>query len=185
VGAERVVADEAARLGIDVRIIRPAALVDLAAPDMPGLLGKRLYGRWHLGLGRPGLPFAMCDVRRAGEVVAWYATHFNEAPPVLNLWDPAYPKRRDVVRAFRARGWAGRMVWVPIRPLGLAAQSARLLMALLKGSLPTRMAIIGVLKPRRFDATLSREVLAHTTADRVGSRTEKLPAAVPHEQTAS
>lgn len=185
VGAEQVVADEAAKLGVDVRIIRPAALVDLAAPDMPGLLGKRLYGQWHLGLGRPGLPFAMCDVRRAGEVVAWYAAHFTEAPPVLNLWDPGYPKRRDVVRAFRTRGWRGRMVWVPIRPLGLAAQAARLLMALLKGSLPSRMAIVGVLKPRRFDATLSRDVLARTTADRAGSRTEESPAPVPHEQAAS
>lgn len=171
VGAERVVSDEAARLGVQARIIRPAALIDLAAPDMPGLLGKRLYGNWHLGLGRPGLPFAVCDVQRAAEVVAWYAQRFDDAPPVLNLWDPDYPKRRDVIAAFRARGWRGRMVWVPIRPLGLAAHSARLLMALLRGSLPSRQAIIDVLKPRRFDATLSRDVLARSIADQKSVRT--------------
>jgi len=179
VGAERVVAEEAAKLGVQVRIIRPAALVDLAAPDMPGLLGKRLYGNWHLGLGRPGLPFAICDVQRAGEVVAWYARHFDDAPPVLNLWDPAYPRRRDVIRALRARGWRGRMIWVPIRPLGLAAQGARLALALLRGSLPSRTAIIGVLKPRRFDATLSRDVLARTLADRDGVRTADPGGALP------
>ena len=183
--AERVVATEAADLGIEVRIIRPAALVDLAAPDMPGLLGKRLYGNWHLGLGRPGLPFAWCDVRRAGEVVAWYARNFAAAPAVLNLWDPAYPKRRDAVRAFRARGWRGRMVWVPIRPLGLAAQSARWLMALMKGKLPAPFAIVGVLKARRFDATLSRDVLARVAPERDAPRAAPSPAAVPQHQTAS
>ncbi len=183
--AERVVTAEAEQLGVEVRIIRPAALVDLAAPDMPGLLGKRLYGEWHLGLGRPGLPFAWVDVRRAGEVVAWYAAQFNEAPPVLNLWDPAYPRRRDALRAFRARGWRGRMVWVPIRPLGLAAQSARWLMALLKGSLPSNLAIVGVLKPRRFDATLSRDVLARATPDREAPRAAGTPAVIPQEHAVS
>ena len=183
--AERVVTAEAKELGVDVRIIRPAALVDLAAPDMPGLLGKRLYGEWHLGLGRPGLPFAWCDVRRAGDVVAWYAAHFSDAPALLNLWDPAYPKRRDALRAFRARGWRGRMVWVPIRPLGLAAQSARWLLALMKGSLPTRMAIVGVLKPRRFDGAASRDVLARAAPEREAPRTAGTPATVPQEQTAS
>ena len=183
--AERVVADEAAKLGIEVRIIRPAALVDLAAPDMPGLLGKRLYGKWHLGLGRPGAPFAWCDVRRAGDVVAWYARNFAAAPPVLNLWDPAYPTRRDALRAFRARGWSGNMVWVPIRPLGIAAQSARWLMALLKGTRPTPLAIVGVLKPRRFDATLSRDVLARAAPDREAPRSAGTPAPVPQEQAAS
>ncbi len=179
VGAERVVAEEAAKLAVQVRIIRPAALVDLAAPDMPGLLGKRLYAHWYLGLGRPGLPFAICDVQCASEVVAWFARHFDDAPPVLNLWDPSFPRRRDVIRAFRARGWRGRIVWVPIRLLGLAAQSARLAVSLLRGALPARMAIIGVLKPRRFDATLSRDVLARTMADRDEVRTADPDDALP------
>jgi len=170
VGAERIVAERAAALGVHVRIIRPAALVDLTTPDMPGLLGKRLYGNWYLGLGRPGLPFAICDVQRAGDVVAWCARHFEDAPPALNLWDPSYPKRGDVIRAFRARGWRGRIVWVPIRALGLAAQSARWAVSLLRGSLPNRMAIVGILKPRRFDATLSRDVLARTMSDKDGVR---------------
>jgi len=171
VGAERVVLEKAASLGVHVRVIRPAALVDLTAPDMPGLLGKRLYGHSYLGLGRPGLPFAICDVQRAGDVVAWFARHFDDAPPVLNLWDQSYARRRDIIRAFRARGWRGRVLWVPIRLLGVAAHSARLALSLLRGSLPGRMAIIDLLKPRRFDATLSRDVLAQTMADRDGVRT--------------
>jgi len=164
--AERVVTELSATLGVEVRIVRPAALVDLSAPEMPGVLGRRLYGRWHLGLGRPGLPFALCDVARAAEVVGWYASHFQEAPPVVNLWDPAYPKRRDVLRTYRERGWTGRVVWVPIRALAIAAQSARYAMALLRGGLPSRLAIVGVLKPRRFDARLSCDVLRRAAAER-------------------
>ena len=164
--AERVVTELGATLCLEVRILRPAALLDLSAPEIPGLLGRRLYGRWHLGLGRPGLRFAMCDVARAAEVVGWYATHFEEAPPVVNLWDPAYPTRRDVVRACRAGGWNGRVVWVPIRALGIAAQSARYAMALLRGGLPSPLSIVGVLKARRFDAALSRDVLRRAAAER-------------------
>ncbi len=164
--AERVATELSATLGLEIRILRPAALVDLSAPEMPGLLGRRLYGRWHLGLGRPGLPFALCDVARAAEVVGWYASHFKEAPPVVNLWDPAYPKRRDLVRACRDRGWNGRVVWVPIRALGIVAQSARYAMALLRGGLPSRLSIVAVLKPRRFDAGLSRDVLGRAAAER-------------------
>jgi predicted dehydrogenase/nucleoside-diphosphate-sugar epimerase len=180
--AERVVTELGATLGVEIRIVRPAALVDLSAPELPGLLGRRLYGRWHLGLGRPGLPFALCDVVRAAEVVGWYASHFQEAPPVVNLWDPAYPRRRDAVRAFREHGWNGRLVWVPIRALGIAAQSARYAMALLRGALPSRLSIVAILKPRRFDPDVSLDVLARAaerdvTAMRHG-QSEQRPMAV-------
>jgi len=184
--AERLVTELSAPLGLEVRILRPAALVDLSAPEMPGLLGRRLYGRWHLGLGRPGLPFALCDVTRAAEVVGWYASHFKEAPPVVNLWDPAYPKRRDVVRAYRERGWNGRVVWVPIRALGIVAQSARYVMGLLRGGLPSRLSIVGVLKPRRFDASLSRAVLGRAAAERdadMKRRDVREPSPVPAGST--
>src|SRR3989442_5564844 len=49
--AEQAVVDDAPRLNIATCIIRPAALVDWDDPEVPGLLGRRLFGRWHLGLG--------------------------------------------------------------------------------------------------------------------------------------
>ena len=80
---EELVEREAAALGIATRIIRPGALVDCANPELPGLMGRRLVGRWHLGLGRPDLPIAVCDVEQCAEAIAWCATHFDEAPPVV------------------------------------------------------------------------------------------------------
>ena len=59
---EALVEREAAALGIATRIIRPGALIDFANPELPGLMGRRLFGRWHLGT-RPSRP-ADCGVRR-------------------------------------------------------------------------------------------------------------------------
>ena len=92
---------------------------------LPGLMGRHLFGRWHLGLGRPSLPIAVCDVGRCAEAIAWCATHFDEAPPVVNLFEPDVTTRGALVRRLRARGWDGRMVWVPISVISLGVVAAR------------------------------------------------------------
>src|SRR5436309_2719838 len=83
---EELVEREAPALGIATRIVRPGALLDWNDPVLPGLMGRRLFGRWHLGLGRPGLPIAVCDVARCAEAIAWCATQFDEAPAIVNLF---------------------------------------------------------------------------------------------------
>jgi predicted dehydrogenase/nucleoside-diphosphate-sugar epimerase len=150
---------------IKARIIRPAALVDRDNVEFPGLLGRRLFGRWHLGLGRPGLPLGVCDVALAGDVVAWSVAHFDEAPPVLNLIDPRLIMRRDILRAFQDWGWKGRVVWVPIGLMAAVVVTLRTSLALLRFARPERLAAWSVLKPRRFDVTLSARVLAALAED--------------------
>ena len=127
---------------------------------MPGLLGRRLFGRWHLGLGRPGLPFAVCDVTTAAAAVAWCAAHFAEAPRLLNLLDPSIRTRAQLLDRFREHGWRGRMVWTPISLLAGAAQSARFAIGMLKRERPQPLSIWSVLRSRRYDPALSRFVLA-------------------------
>ena len=100
---EELVDREAPALGIATRIIRPGALIDWRDPALPGLMGRRLFGRWHLALGRPGLPIAVCGLDRCAEAIAWCAAHFDEAPPILNLVDTALGHaRRGVVARLRA-----------------------------------------------------------------------------------
>src|SRR6185369_5141980 len=123
VAAEELVAAAHARGEIQTHIVRPAALIDWAHIEFPGLLGRRLFGRWHLGLGRPGLPFAVCEVGQAGAVVAWCADRFADAPPVINLFDPTIPTRAQLLRELRERGWRGRMFWVPISVLAGAVMT--------------------------------------------------------------
>lgn len=161
--AEEIVAAAHGRGEITARIVRPAALFDGQDIEVPGLVGKRLFANWHLGFGRPGLPFAACEVSAAGAAIAWIAEHFADAPPVLNLLDPAITTRHGLLELFRQHGWSGRFLWVPIRVLAGGVTSLGRAMALARrssGGGGPRLSVWGVLRPRRFDSTLSAQVLA-------------------------
>ncbi len=158
--AEQVVTAAQRAGAIDARIVRPGALIDWEHIELPGLVGRRLFGPWHLALGRPGLPFAACEVGRAAGVIAWCATEFEQAPPVLNLFDPTIATRGNLRDAFRARGWRSRLVWVPISLIATALQMARFALAAARGRLPEPLAAWAILRPRRYDATLSAACLA-------------------------
>lgn len=164
-GAEALVTAAHERGEIVARIVRPAALIDLEDIDVPGLVGRRLFGRWHLGFGRPGLPFAACDVGIAAAAIAWIAQQFADAPTVVNLMDPAINTRARLLRLFRERGWRGRFVWVPIRLLAGAVQMLSRALALARRSAAPTLAVWSVLRPRRYDATVAGRVLAATCGD--------------------
>lgn len=166
----------AAARDLEVRIIRPAALVDWAHFDFPGLMGRRLFGRWHLGLGRPGLPFAICEVEQAGAVVAWCADHFDEAPTLVNLMDPTVLTRGRFVLVLRSRGWRGRIVWVPISFLSAAAGSVIGMLAMLRRDTLQRPAIWPVLRPRRYDPAVSAQVFARIERDGAPAPARAAPA---------
>jgi nucleoside-diphosphate-sugar epimerase len=157
---EALVEREAPALGIAVRIIRPGALVDGGDPSLPGLMGRHLFGRWHLGLGRSRLPIAVCDVGRCAEAIAWCATHFDEAPPIINLFEPDVTTRGAFLRRLRAQGWEGRVLWVPISAISFAVVAARTGQAILRGRMPVRLAAWSVLKPRRYDSHIAAKVLS-------------------------
>jgi predicted dehydrogenase/nucleoside-diphosphate-sugar epimerase len=164
--AEEVVAAAHARQEIVARIVRPAALIDLEEIDVPGLVGRRLFGHWHLGFGRPGLPFAACDVATAGTAIAWIAEHFAAAPPVVNLIDPAISTRRELLAMFRERGWRGRVVWVPIRLLASSITLLSRAVALARPGPSQPMSVWSVLRPRRYDPAVAAEVLTAAQSDR-------------------
>jgi hypothetical protein len=105
------------------------------------------------------LPFAVCEVGRAAAVVAWCAACFADAPPVVNLVDPAIPTRRGLLERFRAHGWRGRMMWLPIPLFALLFTAARVGLGLATLRFPARMAVWSIFRPRRYDTALSVQVL--------------------------
>jgi predicted dehydrogenase/nucleoside-diphosphate-sugar epimerase len=162
---EELVTREAPALGIATRIVRPGALIDWRDPVLPGLMGRRLLGRWHLALGRPNLPIPVCGLDRCAEVIAWCAAHFDEAPPVLNLFDPGLSTRGAVLARLRASGHDGRMLWVPISVLAAGLTVARTAFSLARGRRPERLAAWSVLRPRRYDSRLASAVLEASGGD--------------------
>jgi predicted dehydrogenase/nucleoside-diphosphate-sugar epimerase len=158
--AEELVTAAQQRRELQARIIRPAALIDWEQIEVPGLLGRRLFGSWHLGLGRPGLPFAVCEVGRAGAAVAWCAEHFAAAPPIVNLLDPAIRTRGQLLRRFREHGWRGSMLWVPISLLAAAVSTMRFVVGLGRRERARPLAVWSILRPRRYDAAVATAVLA-------------------------
>jgi predicted dehydrogenase/nucleoside-diphosphate-sugar epimerase len=163
--AEALVTAAQQQQQIQARIIRPAALVDWEQIEVPGLLGRRLFGSWHLGLGRPGLPFAVCEVGQAAAAVAWCADHFAGAPPIVNLLDPAIRTRGQLLRRFREHGWRGSMLWVPISVLAVAVSTMRFLVALARRERARPLAVWSILRPRRYDRAAASLVLAAASDD--------------------
>jgi nucleoside-diphosphate-sugar epimerase len=159
---EALVERDAPKLGIAVRIVRPGALIDSADLTLPGLMGRRLFGRWHLGLGRPALPIAVCDVARCADAIAWCVRNFDETPPVVHLFDAELTTRRAYLTHIARRGWRGRMVWVPISAVAFGLSSVRTLLSLRHLRWPTRLAAWSILRPRRYDATLTTGVMARS-----------------------
>ena len=149
---------------MDARILRPAALIDLEAIELPGLVGRRLFGDWCLGLGRPSLPFAVCDVNDAAKAVAWTADHFPKAPAVVNLIDPEIDTRGHLLTHFREHGWRGRMLWVPISFLAGALFAVQLLKKVSSRSRSRSISGWSVLRPRRYDPAVSATLLTEVRA---------------------
>jgi nucleoside-diphosphate-sugar epimerase len=158
--SEVLVAAAHARKEVDARILRPAALIDLEAIELPGLVGRRLFGDWCLGLGRPGLPFAVCDVAEAARAVAWSADHFEQAPAVVNLIDPDVDTRGKLIATFRSQGWRGRMIWVPISLLAGALFAVQMLKKLTSRTRSRSISGWSVLRPRRYDTAVAAKLLA-------------------------
>ncbi|HEX4633012.1 MAG TPA: hypothetical protein VH163_04220, partial [Gemmatimonadales bacterium] len=107
---------------------------------------------------------------------AWSAERFDEAPEIVNLFDEKAATRRAILEKFRAAGWRGRMVWMPIPVFAGLFSLARILIGALKGHRPARLDSWSILRPRRFKGAVATWVLARAL--------EPAPAPLPvgHEQ---
>jgi predicted dehydrogenase/nucleoside-diphosphate-sugar epimerase len=110
--SERLAVSRCKDLGIDIRVVRPSALVDYRHFDPPGLLGKRI-GNVFVAMGMPGHLLGVVDVVFSAQTLAWMVRHFDEAPRVLNLFQPELPTKRDLLARLRRANPDLTVVWVP------------------------------------------------------------------------
>jgi predicted dehydrogenase/nucleoside-diphosphate-sugar epimerase len=110
--SERRVLAAAGEAGLEVRIVRPGAVVDDRNYQPPGRLGKRLGNLFVAVGGRRDL-VGVATLSRVARVIAWTALHFERTPGVLNLLDPAQPTREELVDRLRLKNPDLTVVWVP------------------------------------------------------------------------
>jgi len=99
-------------LGLDIRVVRPGALVDYADFDPPGRLGKRL-GNFFVAVGAPGHRLGVVDVGFAAQVLAWGVDHWAELPTPLNLLDPVLPTKRELLQRLKVSNPDLTVLWLP------------------------------------------------------------------------
>ena len=121
--SERLAVRLGEEFGLDVKVVRPGALVDMRDLEPPGRLGKRL-GNLFVAVGSPRHTLGVTDVAFAGEILAEAVDAWDSLPTPLNLLDPELPTKRTLVQALKAQNPDLRVIWLPtvlLVPLSWAA----------------------------------------------------------------
>ena len=168
--SELVASRLGAELGLQVKIVRPGAILDYDAFDPPGRLGKRV-GKVFVAVGSKRSRLGVVGLDFAAGAISWMALHFADAPALLNLLSPELPDRAELVTRLRRRNpdivvvWLPRAVLLPLSWLAVAVQKIRR---------PRRPAIeiARVFSSQKYDTSRVRELAAA-----LESATHELPAA--------
>jgi len=110
--SERLAVRLGQELGVDLKVVRPGALVDYADFDPPGRLGKRL-GNLFVAMGAPGHRLGVVDVGFAAQALSWGVDHWAQLPTPLNLLDPVLPTKRELLQRFKVSNPDLTVLWLP------------------------------------------------------------------------
>jgi predicted dehydrogenase/nucleoside-diphosphate-sugar epimerase len=156
-----------AELGLPVRIIRPGPLVDYAAFQPPGRLGREL-GPLFVAMGSPRSPLSVCDVTTAAKVVRSYLEDFEAAPPLLNMVEAPPPTRRELMDRYRRERPDLRVVWFPGWLLRMLSAPLKLAQRIALGS-KEPVDVAAAFASERYTTALAAQVIAR--ADSVAAAT--------------
>jgi nucleoside-diphosphate-sugar epimerase len=156
--SELLAKERAEELGLELRIVRPGAIVDYGRFDPPGALGRRL-GSLYVVVGSRDEAIGVVDLRFAAGLISWIARNFEDAPEVLHLLDLELPKKRDLISRLRAVNPDLRIVRVPRFVLVPLSQLAVVAQKLLR---PRRPAVnpAKVFAPRYYDNSRLRALMS-------------------------
>jgi predicted dehydrogenase/nucleoside-diphosphate-sugar epimerase len=128
--SERQALQLAAELGLQVKVVRPGAIIDSRHFDPPGRLGRRA-GTLFIAVGSPRDRIGVVERSFAARTLAWLTLRFDEAPSVLHLLAPSLPTRRELVDRLRRANpsltvlWLPRAVLLPLAWIATLMQKAR------------------------------------------------------------
>jgi nucleoside-diphosphate-sugar epimerase len=173
VESERLAVRLGRELGVEVKIVRPGAIIDRRAFDPPGRLGKRV-GNLFVAVGAPSDRLGTVEREFAASALAWIVEHFDQAPPAINLLSPDLPEKRELVAALRRINPGMRVFWLPSPLLAVVSRCALVAQRLLRpGRVPVDVAKVFAVD--RFDTATIRQLAA---------RLERQGAAAPEQRIA-
>lgn len=153
--SERQALELGRELGVEVKVVRPGAIIDGRHFAPPGRLGKRL-GNLFVAVGARSDRLGTVDLAFAGRMLAWMALNFASTPSVVHLLSPDQPTKRELVARLRASNPDVTVMWLPsvvLTPLSWVA-----------------IALQKLLRPRRPAVNVARVFLAQRCAtDRIAA----------------
>ncbi len=162
VESERLAIRLGHELGIEVKIVRPGAIIDRRAFDPPGRLGRRI-GNLFVAVGAPSDRLGTVDREFAASVLAWIVEHFDEAPPAVNLLTPDLPEKRELVAALKRINPGLMVLWLPRPLLAVISSGAVVAQRLLRpGRVPVDVAKVFAVD--RFDTATIRQLAARLSS---------------------
>jgi predicted dehydrogenase/nucleoside-diphosphate-sugar epimerase len=155
--AEREVLENGPRLGLTVRVVRPGPLVDFAAYEPPGRLGREL-GPVFLAIGPRKGPLSVCDVSNAAIVMRVMAADMEAAPRLVNLVEPEAPTRQSLLQRWLAIRPDLASVWMPAWVLAVLSPMAIGLQKVLKPK-GKPLNVAAAFASEKYDARLAAGLL--------------------------
>jgi len=149
-------------LRIPVRVVRPGPLVDYAAYQPPGRLGREL-GPWFVAIGPRRGALSVCDVTTAAKVIRSYLEDFEGAPPVLNMVEAPPPSRKELMDRYRRERPDLRVIWFPAWLLRLLSGPLKLAQRLALGS-TAPVDVAAAFASERYRTDLAAQVIARATS---------------------
>jgi nucleoside-diphosphate-sugar epimerase len=167
----------AAELGIDLRVLRPGAIIDSREFDPPGRLGKAI-GPIFVAVGSSRGSFGTVDRGFAAEVISWTVGHFDEVPAMVNLTDAELPMRGELVGRLRLTNPDLRVIWLPF-PILLPLSGLAILLQKVLRPRGKAINVARVFANQKLDTTVIRgirERMATRAAseDQTAASTEEL-----------
>ncbi len=147
--SERLATELGSSLNVNVKIVRPGALVDYRELDPPGALGRRV-GNVFVAVGWPGQRLWVVDVQFAASVLAFMLDHFDGMPSMLHLLQPELPTRREVLGRLRNDNPGIHTVWLSPPLLWPLSSAAVVAQKILRPTKPA-MNLARVFASKRYD----------------------------------
>lgn len=161
--SERLAREWARKLGIDLKVARPGALVDYGEFEAPGRLGRGL-GRLFVAVGSPSDKLGTCELALAARTLARMALEWTEGPATLNLLQPDLPTKKELVTRLRKAQPDTRIVWLPRWLLAPVSVAALLVQKLLRPKQPA-INVARIFAKERYDTTAMRTLAREQSPD--------------------